>query len=44
MCDVSHRSNIALHRSKGKRIFFWHVSHAPRIGLARRGMKTKTAG
>ena len=34
MCDVSHRSNIALHRSKGKRIFSWHVSHARISGLA----------
>jgi len=28
ICDVSHRSNIALHCSKGKRFFTWHVSYA----------------
>jgi hypothetical protein len=28
ICDVSHRSNIALQRSKSKRIIFWHVSYS----------------
>ena len=33
MCDVSHRSNIALQRSKRKRFFVWHASHAQMNGL-----------
>jgi hypothetical protein len=33
MCDVSHRSNIALQRSKSKRIFSWHASHAQMRGV-----------
>jgi hypothetical protein len=33
MCDVSHRSNIALHRNKCKQFFVWHASHAQTNGL-----------
>jgi hypothetical protein len=36
MCDVSHRSNIALQRSKHKRFLSGNVSHAKTRGLLAR--------
>jgi hypothetical protein len=33
MCEVSHRSNIALHCSKSKRFFAAHASYASGSGL-----------